>query len=152
MESLGLPEKVEKYEQFLNERLRGDLKIVLSQRDTVHTDMAEWTQLKQTIGHLHDVEGPLKTMVDVGCNVYAQAKVQDVTRICVAVGMGFYVEMQLAEASVFADKTLTELTEKSVELTQQSSEINARIQMVLGALNELQFSSESVEYPHKHVW
>lgn len=152
MEFLGLPEKVEKYEKFLNERLRGDLKIVLSQRDKVHDDIAEWTQLRQTIDHLHSVEGPLKTMVDIGCNVYAQAKVVDGRRICVAIGMGFFVEMELPEATVFVEKRIIELTERSSELTQQSSEINARIRMVLGALNELQFSSETEQHVHRHVW
>ncbi len=155
MESLGLPDKVQKYEQFLNERLKSDLKIVLGQRDQVYTDIAEWTQLKQTISHLQEVEGPLKTMVDVGCNVYVQAKVGDARRVFVAVGMGFFVEMELQEASVFVDKKINILTKRSEELTQQSCEINARIKMVLEALNELQFSSctgAAVEHSHRHVW
>ncbi len=152
MDSLQLPAKVEKYEDFLNERLRTDLKIVLNQRDQVYSDIGELTQLKQTIQHIQSVPPPLKTMVDIGCNVYAQARVEDVSTLCVAVGMGFFLEMELGEASVYVDKRVTELTEKASELTQQASLINARIKMVLQALNELQFSSDTIEQPHRHVW
>ena len=152
MTESSLTEKVKRYEQFLNERLRSDLQTVLSQRDRVYSDIAELTQLKQVIGQVQTHHGPLKTLVDIGCNTYAQARVDDCSKICVAVGLGFFLEMELVEASRFVEKRIGELNERAQELSKQSSQINARIKIVLQALDELQFSSVSAETPHRHLW
>lgn len=152
---VSLPQKVERYEQFVNERLRTDLRAVLSERDRVYGDIAEYVQLKQLIEHIKQpsVHRPLKTMVDIGCNTYAQACVQDCSRIFVAVGLGFFLEMGLDEANKFIDKKVEQLTAKAQELSKQSSEINARIKLVLDSLKELQFIGETQDYPlHRHVW
>ena len=152
MTESSLPEKVERYEQFLNERLRSDLRTVLSQRDRVYSDITELTQLKQVIAQVQTQHGPLKTLVDIGCNTYAQARVNDCSKICVAVGLGFFLEMELGEASRYVEKRIGELNERAQELSQQSSQINARIKIVLQALTELQLSTDSPETPHRHVW
>ena len=153
--------KVVEYERFLNERLRADLRSVLEKRDAVYNDKAEYTQLKATIQHLINEQGspqkkePLKTMVDLGCNFYAKARVQDYSRIIVAIGLGFYLEMQLDEAVTFTDKKIAILTEEAEQLSEQASQINARIKMVLGALHELQFGPDSGPEqapPPRAVW
>ena len=151
---VSLPQKVERYEHFVNERLRTDLRAVLDNRDRVYGDIAEYVQLKQVIEQIkqQDKQSPLKTMVDLGCNTYAQARVDDCSRIVVAVGLGFYLEMELDEADKFIDKKVEQLTTKAQELSKQSSEINARIKIVLEALKELQFTGETQDSPHRHVW
>ena len=157
----NISSKVVEYERFLNERLRADLRSVLERRDAVYNDKAEYTQLKATIQHLiNEQSSPqkkesLKTMVDLGCNFYAKARVQDYSRIIVAIGLGFYLEMQLDEAVTFIDKKVAVLTKEAEQLSEQASQINARIKMVLGALHELQFrpdsGSEQVP-PPRSVW
>merc|ERR1719239_26081 len=47
---------------------------------------------------------PLKTKVDLGCNFYCEARVDDPTKVCVAVGLGFFVELTLDEALAFVSK------------------------------------------------
>ena len=156
-----LSSKIIEYERFLNERLRTDLRSVLERKDAVYSDIAEYTQLKATIQHLINKKGspqksePLKTMIDLGCNFYAKARVQDYSRIIVAIGLGFYLEMQLDEAMTFIDKKVAILTKDAERLSEQASQINARIKMVLGALHELQFtttSSSEQSAPHRSVW
>lgn len=153
--------KIVEYERFLNERLRTDLRSVLERKDAVCSDIAEYTQLKTTIQHLINKQGspqknePLKTMIDLGCNFYAKARVQDFSRIIVAIGLGFYLEMQLDEAVTFIDKKVASLTKDAEQLSEQASQINARIKMVLGALHELQFRPDSASGqapPHRTVW
>jgi prefoldin alpha subunit len=154
--------KIEEYERFLNERLRADLRSVLERRDAVYSDKAEYTQLKATIQHLINEQGspqkknePMKTMVDLGCNFYAKARVKDYSRIIVAIGLGFYLEMQLDEAVTFIDKKTAILTKDTEQLSEQASQINARIKMVLGALHELQFRPNSAPEqapPPRTVW
>lgn len=151
--------KIVEYERFLNERLRTDLRSVLERKEAVYSDIAEYTQLKNTIRHLINKQGspqksePLKTMVDLGCNFYAKARVQNYSRIIVSIGLGFYLEMQLDEAMAFIDKTVAHLTKDAEQLSEQASQINARIKMVLGALHELQFRPNSApEQGQRTVW
>merc|ERR1719239_2006591 len=47
---------------------------------------------------------PLKTKVDLGCNFYCEARVDDPSRIMISVGMGFFLEMTLTEALAFVSK------------------------------------------------
>ena len=42
-------EKVQRYETFLNERLRGDLRRCLEQRDKIYEEQAEFLALRNSI-------------------------------------------------------------------------------------------------------
>lgn len=142
---MAISSKIFEYEQFLNERLRTDLRCVLDRKDAINGDIAEFIQLKATIQQLmaHNStqsNTPLKTMVDLGCNFYAKARVRDCSQIIMSIGLGFYLEMQLMEAMEYVDKKVASLSSEVDRLTEQASQINARIKMVLGALDELQFS------------
>ncbi len=145
----NLQQKITRYEHFLNEQLRSDLHKVLELRDQVHSDIAEYNQLKTTlkIGNGAGDGSPLKTMVDLGCNFYAQAKVEDCTRIFISIGLGFHLEMTLKEASTFIEEKVTQLTDRADKLAQEAAQINGRIKMMMEALRELQFSSSSQPEP-----
>jgi prefoldin alpha subunit len=143
----NLSQKVLLYEEFLNERLRSDLHKVLAQRDKVCSDVGEYNQLKTTINLLHSQATSskpktLKTMVDLGCNFYTHAKVDDCSKIVVSVGLGFYLEMTLKEALAFVEKKVSNLTDEMDRLSEQAAQINGRIKVVMETLRELQFSSQ----------
>ena len=143
----NLPQKIIKYEHFLNERLRTDLRKVLDLRDQVYSDIADYNQLKMTVDLLinegmHKACKPLKTMVDLGCNFYASAKVEDCSKILISIGLGFQLEMELEEASEFVDQKVSLLTEKANRLSEQAADINGRIRVVMETLRELQFSTQ----------
>ena len=160
---LPLSRKIVEYEIFLNERLRTDLRKVLEQRDSLYGDIGEYLRLRNVIDKLrnecastqHEQQRPpgerqpLKTMVDLGANFYAQARVPDPSRICVCVGFGFFVEFSLEEAEQFIAKKVAHMNEKARKMSEQASEINARIRLVLEGLRELQFGSGSQE-PSDH--
>ncbi|XP_008336408.1 protein UXT-like, partial [Cynoglossus semilaevis] len=73
----------------------------------------------------------LKTDVDLGCNFFVKAEVEDSSRILVAVGYGFFVEMTHNEALRFIEKKTTQLTSFTEVLTKDSAKIKANIRMVL---------------------
>ena len=135
-------EKVVKYEHFLNERLKPDLKAVLDERDGIYTETAEFLALRNSISAIQAAEldpaEALKTKVDLGCNFYCRANVDDPSKIFVEIGLGFYLEFSLDEAEKFVDKKISALESKSKELTDQSSKIKANIRLVLEGLRELQ--------------
>ncbi|MBN3323588.1 UXT protein, partial [Atractosteus spatula] len=125
-------EKVSAYETFINEVLKRDLQTVLEQRDEIYEKIAQYLQLKNVIESLQESGSKeLKTDVDLGCNFYVQAHVEDSSKIFVAVGFGFFVEFTLPEALKFIERKTSQLTEHSDKLTKDSAKIKANIRMVL---------------------
>lgn len=151
----NLPQKILLYEEFLNERLRPDLRKVLALRERLCGDVAEYNQLRTTVLLLRKKgeTSPLKTMVDLGCNFYSHAKVEDCSRIIVSVGLGFHLEMTLDEAGDFIDKKIAHLTEQADALSEQVAQINGKIKVVMETLRELQFLGQEEEpKPRREVW
>ncbi|XP_022619644.1 protein UXT [Seriola dumerili] len=135
----NVEQKVVQYENFINDVLRRDLQKVLEQRDLVYEKISQYLQLKNTIQSLQESGSQqLKTDVDLGCNFYVQAEVEDSSRIFVAVGYGFFVEMNHDEALRFIEKKTNQLTAFTEQLTKDSAKIKANIRMVLEGLRELQ--------------
>ncbi|KAJ8393509.1 hypothetical protein AAFF_G00059820 [Aldrovandia affinis] len=135
----NVDEKVLQYETFITEVLKRDLQRVLDHRDAVYEKIALYLQLKNTIESLQESGvKDLKTEVDLGCNFYVQAHVQESSKIFVAVGYGFFVELTLPEALKFIEKKTAQLTTYSETLTKDSAKIKANIRMVLEGLRELQ--------------
>ena len=145
-----LPEKVLKFETFLNEQLRPDLQFVLEARDKLYSEIAEFLALKNSILAVQAAklkpDQPLKTKVDLGCNFYCQAHVKDPNYIYVDIGLGCFVQFTLDEAVRFIDKRTKLLEEKAKKLTYQTTKIKANIKLVLQGLRELQnIPEESAE-------
>lgn len=135
--------KVLEFERFVNEKLRNDLKIVLDDLDVIYSEIAEYLQVKDTIEKLTtaNAKGDLKnfqTKVDLGCNFYANAVVDNPSKIFVAIGFGFFLEMTFDEALKFIDKKVKLLNKNVDELNQKASEIKANIKFVLEGLKEMQ--------------
>ena len=80
----------------------------------------------------------MKTQMDLGCNFYCQAEVQDTKMVLVAVGFGFFVEFTLDEAVKFVDEKVGHLTRQAERLTKDSANIKAHIKVTLQGLGELQ--------------
>ncbi|KAG9336017.1 hypothetical protein AGOR_G00139120 [Albula goreensis] len=149
----NIDEKVLQYETFINEVLKRDLQSVLEQRDAVYEKISQYLQLKNTIECLQESGSrDLKTEVDLGCNFYVQAHVQDSSKIFVAVGYGFYVELTLPEALKFIDKKTAQLTVYTESLTKDSAKIKANIRMVLEGLRELQGLTDLPEDRRREVY
>ncbi|RXN03228.1 UXT protein [Labeo rohita] len=126
---------------------------VLEQRDAVYEKTAQYLQLKNTIKSIQETDSKeLKTDVDLGCNFYVQAHVPDASKICVAVGYGFFVEFTHAEALKFIEKKTNQLTEYAEVLTKDAAKIKANIRMVLEGLRELQGLKDLPEDRRREVF
>ena len=56
-----------------------------------------------------DSKSSVSSLVNLGSEVYAQAKAQDRNHIFVNIGLGFFVEFTLDEALAFIEKKLAQL-------------------------------------------
>ncbi|XP_053481643.1 protein UXT [Ictalurus furcatus] len=149
----NINEKVLQYESFINEVLKRDLQKVLEQRDGVYEKISQYLQLKNTIKRIQETGSKeLKTDVDLGCNFFVQAHVPDTSKIFVAVGYGFFLELTLSEALTFIEKKTLQLTEYSEVLTKDAAKIKAHIRVVLEGLKELQGLNDLPETTRREVF
>lgn len=136
--------KAQRYEAFVSDVLRRDLRRVQEQRDAVWEQQAQVLQLRNAIGRLQDAaSAPLRTQVDLGCNFYVNAEVPDPQRLFVALGYGFYAELTLPEALRHLDRRSRMLDKLSQSLTRDGAQIRAHIRLVLEGLRELQGFQDS---------
>uniref|UniRef100_A0A8C6TE40 Ubiquitously-expressed, prefoldin-like chaperone n=1 Tax=Neogobius melanostomus TaxID=47308 RepID=A0A8C6TE40_9GOBI len=150
-----IDQKVLQYEDFINEVLRRDLQKVLDQRDSVYEKISQYLQLKNTLQSLQEAGSKsLKTEVDLGCNFYVQAQVEDASRVFVAVGYGFFSHSTYShkylEMHTFIYRSgLLLFTET---LTKDSAKIKAHIRLVLEGLRELQGFSDLPESSTREIF
>ncbi|XP_025886870.1 uncharacterized protein [Solanum lycopersicum] len=121
-------EKVRRFEEFIDRRLKPDL---------VHA-IAERSDLRRNIENLekNNVTN-LKTLVNIGSEVYLQADVPDTTRIFVDVGLGFHVEFTWSEALNYISAREEKLARQIEEYTRLVASIKAQIKMVCEGIREL---------------
>lgn len=146
MSTAQVKDKVLKYETFLNEQLRPDLKAILEQRDKIYCETAEYLALKNSLVAVNSADlkpgQPLKVQVDLGCNFYARANVAEPQKVFVDIGLDFYLEQSPDEALAFIEKKTKVLEAKADALTKDASKIKANIKLVLHGLRELQNLSQ----------
>jgi len=143
-------DKITKYEEFLNDSLKKDLKKLLEQRDEVFQEIGHHLELRNTIHTLKKAKAdnkPLKTKVDLGCNLYCSAKVDNPSRLFVKIGFGFYLEMTHAETLQYIVRRVASLEARSEALGRDAVAVRAKIDMVLEALRELQGVTRAGEAP-----
>jgi prefoldin alpha subunit len=142
---LRISEKVLRYESFVNDVLKEDLKKVHTRYEKLTSEIAEYIQLKSFIQSISDigVAGGVKTKMDLGCSFYIQANISDTSTILVDVGLGHYVEFSMEEALRFIEKRVNLLNLQIGKLRKDSAKTKAMIKLVLGGLHQLQSSKSS---------
>ncbi|XP_049623352.1 protein UXT [Suncus etruscus] len=143
-----LGDKVLRYETFISDVLQRDLQKVLDHRDKVYEQLAKYLQLRNVIERIQETNrSELCMQVDLGCNFFVDTVVPDASRIYMALGYGFFLELTLTEALKFIDRKSSLLTELSNSLTKDSMNIKAHIHMLLEGLRELQGLQSFPESP-----
>eukprot|EP01134_Creolimax_fragrantissima_P003045 CFRG3045T1 len=134
-------ETVHRYEEFIDKQLKADLIKLLEERDAVYEQMSDHYKLRnsiETVRESRQVE--LKSLVDVGCNVYCQARVDDCRKVFVNIGFGFHAEMTYEEIMSYVGLKLELLQKKADAYTNKANLVRTNIKTVLRVLQELQLS------------
>ncbi|KAI6676868.1 hypothetical protein NL676_037664 [Syzygium grande] len=131
-------DKVRKFEEFVDRRLKPDLVRAISERDKVFEEQKTFLDLRKNIENLQSNSvTSLKTMVNLGSEVYMQAEVPDTQCIFVDVGLGFHVEFTWSEALNYISLREEKLARQIEEYTHQIASIKAQIKMVCEGIREL---------------
>ena len=131
-------QKVARFQSFATTKLKPDLQHTLDTRDTLYTTIAHYTQLRTNLTHLLTTATTHFTArVDVGCDFYCRAVVPSTELVAVDVGLGFHVELTLAEAVAVCDEREQWLLARAEVLTERASVISAHIKLVYEGIAEL---------------
>lgn len=140
MDEGTIPEKIFKFESFVNDVLKEDLKRLENQLDQINTEISEYVELKNMMHTLQEADlGPdgFKTKVDIGCNFYMQANVMDPSKLFVDIGLGNYVELSSSEARKFCEMRISLLTKKATVIRSECAKTKGHIKLVLHGIAEL---------------
>ncbi|KAJ0973786.1 hypothetical protein J5N97_015751 [Dioscorea zingiberensis] len=131
-------QKVRKFEEFVDRRLKPDLVNAIAQRDKVFEQQKVFSDLKRNIEVLEKSGATsLRTRVNLGSEVYMQADVPDTRHIFVDVGLGFHVEFTWSEALDFISVREARLARQVEEYTHLIADIKAQIKLVYEGIREL---------------
>jgi prefoldin alpha subunit len=127
----------EQLESFINDHLKEDLKNYEQQLAKINTDISEYLQIKKVIEHIKD-DKVLKTQVNIGGSFFMQAKVNDLEKMLVNVGLDVYVEFTLDEAVKYVDFKVKVLTKEADVIREESLKTRANIKLALLCIGEQQ--------------
>ncbi|KAJ6910306.1 hypothetical protein NC652_021088 [Populus alba x Populus x berolinensis] len=133
-----IQEKIHKFEEFVDGHLKPQLVRAIAERDKVFEQQKIFSDLRRNIENLEkNSVTNLRTMVNLGSEVYMQADVPDTQRIFVDVGLGFHVEFTWTEALNFIALREEKIARQIEEYTRLISSIKARIKLVCEGIREL---------------
>ncbi|KAH8352858.1 hypothetical protein KR084_006828, partial [Drosophila pseudotakahashii] len=129
--------QITRIEEFINEVLKEELRQLEKCIGQFNEEIMEYVQLKNTLQTFdtHLPEG-YKTQVNIGSNIFMQARVRKMDSILVNVGKDVYLEMSIPEAERFSDTRVKILTKQSDVLREESIKKRAQIKMALIAISE----------------
>uniref|UniRef100_A0A1A9W7W2 Prefoldin subunit 5 n=1 Tax=Glossina brevipalpis TaxID=37001 RepID=A0A1A9W7W2_9MUSC len=134
----------ENLELFINDILKEDLKYLDRYITKYNEEIMEFIQLKNTIQTLRDHQPDgYKTQMNIGANLFMEAKVDDVNTILVDIGKGVYIPFTLEEALRFIDIKTKVLTKECDALREESIKKRSELKVTLMYIAEQEkFSQE----------
>ena len=135
--------KIDKYQNFAEQKLKPQLEEYNKARDTVYQELGQYLQLRNTIEMFREQKlKTFETRVDMGKEFYIQAEASDLERFVVKVSQHYYVELNQDEALLFIKKKETLMNSQIEQLSQKAAEVKAHIVFVNEAIRELLNISE----------
>lgn len=134
-------ETVIKYETFINDVLKEDLKQVELRLQEVNIEITDLIQQKHSLKVVTDEKthpNGFKTQVNLGCNFFMEASVVDTSKLLMNVGLNHYLEFTVEEAFRYLDVRIKAFEKKAEELKNQSAETKAHIKLMLFHIGEMQ--------------
>jgi prefoldin subunit 5 len=158
--------KVNEYEQFIELTLKRDLAVCMNAQEKVQQMHTNYSQLRQSLLAMQSQQeaeraangggaavpvSELHSMVNLGSEFYMHTVVPDPTRVFIDVGLGFHVELSLAEALAWIDLKLPALDKKVAAARGKSAMVQSKIKLVLEGISEL-MQLQNQQQPQRQVF
>lgn len=144
MSNLNINENIIKYENFINNVLKEDLKRVELRLQEINSEISDLVQQRHTLKVITDKSlhpNGFKTQVNLGCNFFMEAEVTNTEVMLINIGLNHYVEFSLDEAMKYLDLRIKAYEKKSEELLDKAAKTKAHIKLMLFGISELQSKS-----------
>lgn len=129
--------RITQIEAFINDVLKEDLKQLELHLNQFNEEIMEYVQLKNTIQTFGDhMPDGYKTQLNIGSNIFMQARVKQMDKILVNVGKDVYLEMDMQEAIRYSDMRVKILTKQADVVREESIKKRTQIKMALIAMSE----------------
>ncbi|QOY41966.1 Prefoldin alpha-like protein [Cryptosporidium parvum] len=124
-------EEIHKYEDFLENVLQKDLENLLKQKEEVLVKIQEIQKLERNVSIFKEMNlSELNTRTNLGCDVYVDTLIPDLSKICVELSFGFFLELNLDEIPNILSLKQEFEHSKIEKLNHDISSIKARIKVV----------------------
>lgn len=134
-------ESVLKYEHFINDVIKEDLRQLELRLNQVNTEISDLFQQKHILKVVTDSKvhpNGFKSQVNLGCNFFMEASVTDTSTLMMNIGLNHYVEFSLQEANKYLDVRIKAFEKKAEELREKAAQTKAHIKLMLLGISELQ--------------
>lgn len=122
----------ENLEVFINDFLKEDLKHLEHYINNYNEEIMEFIQLKNTIEAMRDnLPDGFKTQMNIGGNIFMEAKVSDLNTILVDIGKQVYIPFTLEDALKFVDFKIKILNNECDVLREESIKKRTEIKVTL---------------------
>ncbi|XP_063895926.1 protein UXT homolog [Helicoverpa armigera] len=141
MSNPNIEETILKYENFINDVLKEDLRNLELRLQQVNAEIADLIQQKHTLKVITDKEihpNGFKTQVNLGCNFFMEASVVDTSKMLMNIGLNHHLEFTVDEANKYLDVRIKAFESKAKELQMKAAETKAHIKLMLFGIGELQ--------------
>lgn len=142
---LNLPETTEmspkaaQLESFVTDVLQRNLATFDTQLQKINAEVEELNQLANTVKNIQKhLSGGFKTQMNIGANIFMQAKVPDPSKILLHLGKNVYVEFELEEALKYIDLKNRILIKEGAVVREESIRTRAKIKLALICLADEQ--------------
>lgn len=140
-------EQIEKWRKFAKERLIPDLEAQRKVVDQLEKDIENYSNLSRwasgIVASTATKEGKSSStkeaLVDLGLGYYSPAEICNLkdTKILVTVGLGFQLEMTLAEAAMFADQKVLALRKEHEIAVRTLAGISSTLATIVYGISQL---------------
>ena len=141
MSNINIDETLQKYEAFINDVLKEDIRKLSSRLEQINAEITDLIQQKHTLKVITDKEihpNGFKAQVNIGCNFFMEAAVRDTSKLLMNVGLNHHLEFTVEEANKYLDVRIKAFEDMAGEVQKKAAEAKAHIKVVLIAIGDLQ--------------
>lgn len=130
--------KVNEYEEFLEKKLRVDLKDIEEVLKTKFDKYRRWEELKEIVKLWRRLENrDVNLQVPIGYGIHVNAETIEYDKVFVDVGLGCFLVMNYEEADKYSDIRMRVLKKEIDHYRSLAVQVKVKIKLTLLALNEL---------------